>query len=75
MEWSGVLMPYPQAYYEMLTQKFWEAQDAGLTHHEALQVVIEKHDLERAVAWNTTCRGCADLLDKLYERDVEDGVI
>lgn len=44
-------------------------------YHDAVWRLIEFHDLQHAVVWETTCRGCADLMDKLYERDVRDGLI
>ena len=41
----------------------------------AFKKILEFHDQEQALSWNTTCRGCANLLDQLYARDVEDGRI
>lgn len=68
-------MPYPDRYYKILTDKYFEMRRNGIMPTEALKTVIDMHDVDRAVVWDTTCRGCADLLDKLYERDVQDGLI
>ena len=61
-------MPYSDRYIELLYEKYKEfCSDIPLTMREVIQKLIEFHDEDRAVGWNTTCRGCADLLDKLYE--------
>lgn len=68
-------MPYDERYLNHLYDEFLTiSRDLGeIGGREMIKRLIEWHDQERAIGWNTTCRGCADLLDKLYERDVRDG--
>lgn len=68
-------MAYPDRYLFMLEEKFMSLVDEGYDAATALGKMIEFHDQEQAISWNTTCIGCARLLDRLYAQDVEQGNI
>lgn len=66
---------YSDKYVELMEKKFYDTLFETGSVGKSFNAVLQLHDTESALVWDTTCAGCARLLNRLAEIElVEDEV-